>query len=207
MSIEGNRSKAGMFSPGEVLGATKMNNLAEIAGYGTTMHSAGAQTIQGPNGTVFMEGMTYNEQNNFDYPYKVSIGVNENGNYKVFVRAGTVNSFVSKALDGPMAGKYLDDLPAPYFDVPKAFTKKYVVLRVKKGASSKFFPTDNDVYLVDDLEALADSDDEGHLLLAGITQEFEGSKSKGIVINQYIYSSQALIRVKGSSVIWSWASR
>ena len=208
MAIEGDRYNGGFFSPGDNLAASQLSDLAGQAARSTQVYSNGSMIAQGTFGTINLSGNAVSQSTlSIDYPYKVRYEVKQDGNYKFFVRAGTVNSFVSKALSGPMAGKYLDDTPTPYFDVPKGFTKKYVVLRATKGESSKFFPTDNDVYIVDSMESLADNDNEGHLLLASVTQEFDKGVSKGIVINQYIYSSQALIRVKGSSVIWSWASR
>lgn len=72
MSVEGDRNKAGMFSEGEVLSATKLNIVGELAGYGKQFHSAGAQVVQGPFGTVTMDGMTFEPYT--DDQFKVSVG-------------------------------------------------------------------------------------------------------------------------------------
>jgi len=56
MSIEGNRSEGGMFSPGEILSASKLNDLAQHAGYGRQWHSSGNLVAQGPFGTVDLSG-------------------------------------------------------------------------------------------------------------------------------------------------------
>lgn len=56
MSIEGNRSFGGAFSPGEALTAVKMNELAAAAGYGKQWHSGGSQVAQGTFGTVDLSG-------------------------------------------------------------------------------------------------------------------------------------------------------
>lgn len=56
MSIQGDRNFGGMFSPGEILTASKMNELSAAAGYGKQWHSSGAQVVQGTFGTVDLSG-------------------------------------------------------------------------------------------------------------------------------------------------------
>jgi len=211
MSIEGNRSEGGMFSPGEILYASKLNDLAQLAGYGRQWHSTANLVAQGPFGTVDLSGAAdAGIGNNIDFPYKITVaaGVSE-GDFKVYVRAGTVNSVVSKAFNGPMAGKYLDEVPQPYLELNSGSGIKYVVLRCT-SSGGKFFPNTTDVYLVDSLEALIDSSTEGHLLIASISLGSSGGKRTISSINQYIYSSQGLVRVNpggAEGCVWSWTSR
>lgn len=211
MSIEGDRSKAGMFSEGEVLSASKLNDLGALAGYGTTIHSDGVSTIQGTNGTVFMDKVQVVQDQQYDYPFKVNVMPGTSaGQWKVFVRAGTVNNMITKVLEAPFAGKYLDSTPKPYMQMNSASgDTKYVILRCTKEESSQFFPKKTEVYLADSLEAMADSEGEGHLLLASLSLEKTGGTISNITsINQYIYSCQNLIRVKGGSqTVWNWSSR
>lgn len=211
MSIEGDRNKAGMFSEGEILSATKLNELGALAGYGTTIHSDGASTIQGTSGTVFMDKVQVVQDQQYDYPFKVTIMPGASaGQWKVYVRAGTVNNMITKVLDGPYAGKYLDSTPRPYLEMNSATgDTKYVILRCTKEESSLFFPKKNEVYLADSLEAMADSEGEGHLLLASLSLKKTGVTISNITaVNQYIYSCQNLIRVKGGSlIVWNWTSR
>ncbi len=212
MSIEGNRSEGGMFYPGEILYASKLNDLARHAGYGRQWHSTGNLVAQGPFGTVDLTGSRdAGIGNNIDYPFKVTIEPGTTaGSFNLYIRAGTVNSFIPKVFNGPMAGKYLDEVPRPYLELNSASgTVKYVVLRATVNAEKKFFPNTTDVYLVDDLESIYDTPEEGKIVIASISLNKEGGTIKSISsINQFIYASLALIRVKGGSIaVWNWTSR
>lgn len=211
--IEGNRSPAGFFTPGESLSAGKLNVVADMASRHHTTINVGIRTMQGPFGTVYDVPFEETFQT-YDYPFKVSVMSGDTaGSFKVFVRAGTVNSYIPKVLGGPDNGKYLDTEPAPYLEMTSASSdNKYVILRARVSESGgKFFPNDTDVYLVDSLESLADSNTDGHILIASIALKKESGQIVGVnKISQFIYSSQGLVRVApggGMNCLWSWTSR
>jgi hypothetical protein len=219
--IEGSRSDGGMFTPGEDLSARKLNHLADLASRHKTTTNLGLKTKQGPFGTVYDVDSEMPQDQTFDYPFKVTVSsyVEKSGSttttkFRVFIRAGTVNSFIPKILGGVNDGKYIDEWNSTtntfvFLPLDSAtYDKKYVIMRAKVNEQKKFFPNETQVYLVDNLEAITDTDEYGHLVIAGIVLIKESGKIKSIrAINQYIYSSQSLIRIKGGSAIWSWTSR
>lgn len=205
-SIEGNRSQGGLFSAGEVLSATKLNNLAELAGYGTTKHSTSTQTIQGPFGTVFMGSVAEGaEEINFDFPFKVTVSGSQSTGFEVFVRAGTVNNFIPK-----IDGKYLDATPKPSlkFTSVSSTNRKLVALKVTKDGA-KFFPNTVEVILRDDEESLTNTDTNGYITLASISF----SRNNGVLaisgVAQFIYASQVVARAKPGTdtAVWAFSSR
>ena len=204
MSIEGNRNQGPFFRAGEPLSATKLNQLGELAGFGTTKHNTGSQTIQGPYGTVFMDSMGYSD-NLYDYPFKITVGKNSSGTIDVYVRPGTVNNFCPK-----ISGKYLDENPRPKlsFSSVSASKKKLVCLKATKD-TVKFFPNTVEVVLLDDEEALVDSDNIGYLHIGTVTCSTTGGSLGIEAVYQFTYASQVLIRVKPgtATAIWSWSSR
>lgn len=215
MAIEGDRHGAGFFSPGNPLSASHLNDLSAFASRGGQTYSSGGVMAQGTFGTVDLSNgqQPMASQRSYDYPFKVNVTKDTApGSWKVYVRAGTVNSFIPKVLGGPDNGKYLDTEPAPYLPMSSSTTgNKYVVLRATVDENKKFFPDVTDVYLVDSLESLTDSDNDGKILIASIALKKESGQIVGITkINQFIYSSQGLVRVKpggGQACIWSWTSR
>ena len=211
MSIEGSRYTAGQFHEGELLSAEKLNQLGLAADRGRTYHSSGVSTIQGPFGTIFLDSEVATQQF-YDYPFKITVtGGASPGQFKVYVRAGTVNSFVATYKDSPSAGKYLDEVPNEGMLLSSASSSvKYIVLRASVDATKKFFPNKSEVYMTDDPESLVDSENYGHLLLGTLSLNKTGSTITGIAsVNQFIYTSLCLIRVKGgaSSTVWNWTSR
>jgi hypothetical protein len=203
--IEGNRSQGGLFSQGEALSAAKLNNLAQLAGYGTTKHSSGVQTVQGPFGTVFMDSTTNPDEANFDFPFKVTAGGSQSAGFEVFVRAGTVNNFVPK-----IDGKYLDATPRPSlkFTSVSGTNRKLVALKITKDGA-KFFPNTVEVILRDDEESLTNTDTNGYITIASISF----SRTNGVLsingIFQFIYASQVVARAKPgtATAVWAFSSR
>jgi hypothetical protein len=203
-SIEGDRSEGGMFSAGEPLSASKLNYLAQLAGYGTTKHSSSLKTVQGPFGTVYMDEMSEDGTILYDFPFKVTLGL-EGNEVRVYVRAGSVNNFMPK-----IDNKYLDFAPAPYltFSSVSSTNTKIVAIKVTKDGV-KFFPQTCEIVLKDDYESLAPSDNVGYLAIASISAEMVGGKVVLRGLNQLIYASQVLIRAKAGTetAIWSFSSR
>jgi len=203
-SIEGNRSQAGLFHQGEVLGASKLNYLAQLAGYGTTKHSSSVKTIQGPFGTVFMDAMTDENGVIYDFPFKVSLA-RFGDEIRVFVRAGTVNNFMPK-----IDNKYLDFTPAPYLSFTSVTSTKTKIVAIKVTKDGvKFFPQTCEIVLRDDYESLAPSDNVGYLAIASISAEMVEGKVALRGLNQLIYASQIVVRTKAGTetAIWSFSSR
>lgn len=205
MSIEGDRNFGGAFSPGEVLTAAKMNELAAAAGYGKQWHSSGSQVAQGTFGTVDLNGQTVTPSQGYDYPFKVTVG-NGNGNEKiVYVRPGTVNNFVPK-----ISGAYLDFYPPPSLTFSSVSTtkKKIVALKVTK-TSPAFFPASCEIVLRDDEESLVATDFDAYLQLASISCSTKDGKLQVTSISQFVYASQIVTRAKpGDAVaVWSFTSR
>lgn len=205
MSIEGNRSKAGVFFEGEVLSALKLNDLSAVAGYGTTIHSHGTPTIQGPHGTVFSDRNELDLTAIYDYPFKVYVIDGTGNEKKVYVRPGTANNHIPK-----IGSKYLDDVDPPNlsFSSISSSNKKMVVLKVKYSTAT-FFPAESEIILLDDDEALVDADNYGYLQLASIVckNETVGDETKLVVKNvyQYIYASQVVVRSKPGTGTASWS--
>lgn len=204
--IEGNRSPAGMFTPGEALSAAKLNKLAEMASQSRTTVNTGIKTTQGPFGTVYdTDGGQVIEQT-YDFPFKVSLGFEDNGaKVTVFVRPGTVNNRMPK-----IGSDYLDkDTPPKLEFTGFSFTnKKIVALKVTKDGV-KFFPQTVEVVLLDDEEALTDTDTQGYLQIATISGKNESGKPKVSGLFQLVYASQIVVRTKAgtTTAIWTWTSR
>jgi hypothetical protein len=202
--MEGNRSKAGMFHAGELLSATKLNALGELAGYGTTKHSSSTKAIQGLFGTVFMDSSIEENGIIYDYPFKVTLDNIDLGT-AVYVRPGSVNNFMPK-----ISGNYLDATPKPYVHFVN-FTSsktKIVALKVTKDGV-RFFPHTCEIVLLDNYDVLVDTDNYGYLALASITGENSANGPVITGVNQLVYASQVVIRAKPGSetAIWSFSSR
>jgi hypothetical protein len=204
MSIEGNRSGGGMFSPGEILSASKLNDLANHAGYGKQWHSSKSLVAQGSFGTVDLSSGEVISADIYDYPFKVSVG-SEGTNATVFIRPGSVNNFMPK-----IGSSYLDATPKPYLSFG-SFTStktKIVALKVTKDGV-RFFPHTCEVILLDSYEALVDADNYGYLALASITGENSPNGPVISSVNQFVYASQIVVRTKAGSetATWSFSSR
>jgi hypothetical protein len=205
MSIEGNRSEGGMFSPGEILSASKLNDLAQHAGYGRQWHSSSTLVAQGPFGTVDLSGAAnLVSAAIYDFPFKVSVAIIDM-NGAVFVRPGSANNFMPK-----ISGNYLDAIPAPYltFSNFTASKTKIVALKVTKDGV-KFFPNTSEIELLDNYGQLVNTDNIGYLALASITGENSAYGPIIKTVNQFIYASQIVVRTKAGSetAIWSFSSR
>lgn len=205
VSIEGNRSFGGMFSPGEMLSASKLNDLAAAAGYGKQWHSSGAQVVQGAFGTVDLTNTNQSSDQSYDYPFKVSVRKSQTSGYDVFVRPGTVNNFVPK-----IGAKRLDEDPTPSlnFTSVSSTKKKIVALKVTKDGA-KFFPNTVEVVLLDNEESLNPSDSDGYIQVASISCSTDGGTLSVTGLWQYIYASQVVTRAKpgAATAIWAFSSR
>jgi hypothetical protein len=199
-SIEGDRSQGGLFSAGEELSASKLNFVAQLAGYGTTKHSSSLKTVQGPFGTAYMDSMGEDNAIIYDFPFKVTLGL-EGNEVRVYVRAGSVNNFMPK-----IGSIYLDFTPAPYltFNSVTSTHTKIVAIKVTKDGV-KFFPQTCEIVLVDDYESLAPSDNVGYLAIASISAEMVEGKVVLRGLNQLIYASQIVVRVKPADTTAEWA--
>lgn len=205
MSLEGNRSPAGKFSPGEAMSASKLNKLGEVASFGRQLHSANSSMAQGPFGTVELGGGTApTAATVYDYPFKVSVTSGDGNEKIVRVRAGTVNNFVPK-----ISGKYLDADPEPTFKFSSVTNgKKIVALKVTKDGA-KFFPKTVEVILVDSESEIDNTDSVGYLQLASITCTNTAGVLSVTSVSQFIYASQVVARAKPGTetAIWAFSSR
>jgi hypothetical protein len=133
-----------------------------------------------------------------DYPFKVELKkVDEI--LKAFVRAGTVNNVVPK-----ISSKYLDDPTVDGVTVSTDDGIMDVLLKVTKGASPVFFPTESTIE-VSSRPIPVDTDTNAYLVLASIAFTESGSAT----ITQQIFSSQIVTRAKpgSSTAIWLFSSR
>jgi hypothetical protein len=205
MSIEGNRSEGGMFRPGEILYASKLNELAQHAGYGRQWHSSNTLVAQGPFGTVDLTGSPdAGMPVDYDYPFKVTLGIIDLGT-TVYVRPGSVNNFMPK-----ISGNYLDATPKPYLHFVN-FTSsktKIVALKVTKDGV-KFFPQTCEIVLLDNYGELVNTDNIGYLAIASITGDNSANGPIITGVYQLVYASQIVIRAKPGTetAIWSFSSR
>jgi hypothetical protein len=193
-----------MFTPGEVLSATKLNELANQAGYGKQWHSSKSLVAQGSFGTVNLAGDQVLTAEIYDFPFKVTVG-KEGNDVTVFVRPGSVNNFMPK-----IGSSYLDATPTPYlsFSTFTSTNTKIVVLKVTKDGV-RFFPNTCQIILLDDYESLVDTDNYGYLALATISGQNSPQGPIVTSVSQLIYASQIVIRAKPGSetAIWSFSSR
>lgn len=170
------------------------NKLRDGVGY--TIH-------QGPGG-FYLEVDAGADAGALDFPFKVRTKKGTSG-YDVYVRPGTVNNFVPK-----IGSTYLDAETPPKLNFTSVSSsgKKIVALKVTKD-SKIFFPGTSEIVLLDNEEALENSDTIGYLQLASITCSTTGGTLKVKTINQYAYASQVVFRTKlgSTSAYWSFSSR
>lgn len=153
----------------------------------------------GPEGVAFdiQQGGTAG----FLHPFKVKLkkvkGVD--GVINAYVRAGTVNNIVPK-----INSKYLDDPTVNPVSVSTEDGIQDVLLKVTKGSSPVFFPTEATIE-VSSRPIPANTDTNGYLVLASISFSASGKAT----VTQQIYSSQIVARAKpgGSTAIWLFSSR
>jgi hypothetical protein len=128
-----------------------------------------------------------------------------NGGIDVFVSPGTCNNFVPK-----ISSTYLDADPFPKLNFSSVTSsgKKIVALKVEKDGV-KFFPSTVTIELKDDEASLASSDSTAYLQIASITAASSGGSVSVKSINQFVYASQIVTRVKSgtSAAIWTFTSR
>lgn len=198
--IEGDRSFAGKFTPGQELEAWELNRMGEVASRGMTLNSSGADTIQGPFGTVFMERQQVLVGSVLDYPFKVSVGFNNDG-VELTVRPGTVNNRMPKTSD-----VYLDALVTPkiYISEPGIWD---ILIKATK-TSQTFFPDTVDVVALK-RDTWAESDSTGYLVIATLTLAGSAPALTVAAFGQTVFASQILVRTKSGSgpTFWNWTSR
>ena len=204
--IEGQNSPAGYFREGEALGAAKMNILADFASRSLTTGTNLFNMVQGVNGMVYLENQVLENPVNIDYPFKVICTTDGTGTIFVYVRPGTANNRMPK-----IDSKYLDDGDPPKltFTTFSMTKKKIVALKLTYSTPPTFFPMTSEIVLLDNEEALTDSDTNGFLQLASLTGEVVEGKAVLKSINQFIFASQVVVRAKPGSgtAVWSFLSR
>jgi hypothetical protein len=132
----------------------------------------------------------------FVYPFKVTY-FQDGEVHKVRVRAGTVNNLVPK-----ISSVSLDDETPPSLTISGNHTHR-IYLKASTVSSPVFFP---DTVVVDTATSdQADTNTNGYLLIATVVIANNILAS----VNQYVYASQVLVRVKPGSAtaIYSWSSR
>jgi hypothetical protein len=132
----------------------------------------------------------------FDHPFKVTV-FKDGGVNKFRVRAGTVNNIVPK-----IGTDFLDAIPAPAGTLDGDATHR-IYLEASSTSPPVFFP--NTVEAISSTADIADTDADGYLLLATV----DVTNGRIGPVNQYVYASQVLVRVKPGSAtaLWSWSSR
>lgn len=173
--------------------ARKYHKLLNGTGY--TMH-------QGPDG-FWLDIDHADAAAVLDFPFKVKTKKATSG-YDVYVRPGTVNNFVPK-----ISGTYLDADTPPSFNFTSVGSsgKKIVAIKVTKDGVA-FFPSTVEIVLVDSESDIASTNTIGYIQVASITCTTTGGlKVKSI--NQFVYASQIVTRVKpgSSSAVWTFTSR
>lgn len=198
--IEGDRSQAGKFTPGQDLTAWQLNRLGETASKGSTLSNTGASTIQGSFGTVFVERPAVSGSGQIDFPFR-AYPIFTNDGIEVYVRPGTANNRMPK-----ISGVYLDATVTPALQITSSGTWDIVLKATKTG--TKFFP---DTLAVEAKlrDTYPDTDNEGYLMLA--TLNVTGT-TPGLSItsfSQIVYASQVVVRTKAGSqtAVWTWSSR
>lgn len=138
------------------------------------------------------------------HPFRVYTKKASSG-FDVYVMPGTANNRMVK-----IESDYLDKTVAPKinFSTFSSTGKKIVALKVTYSTAT-FFPEASEIVLVDDEESLTDSNTIGYLQIASITGTSTGGKVKITAVNQFIFSSQVVVRAKPGSgtAVWSFVSR
>jgi hypothetical protein len=130
------------------------------------------------------------------HPFRVSV-FKDGSNHKARVRAGTVNNLVPK-----ISTTYLDAATPPELTLTGDGTHK-IYLKAAVGGTPVFFP--DTVTVISNTTTQTDDDDYGYLQIASVTV----SGGKVTSVNQYVYASQVLMRVKPgtATALWNWNSR
>lgn len=198
MSIEGDRYPSGMFTPGEALTASSMNDLAGQAARGQQFYSTGQLMTQGTFGTVDLSRQPVTSATNIDHPFKVYLSKDNDG-WMAYVRPGTVNGRIPK-----ISGKYMDDVKPNLLTLGDAETTYDIVVKATKGETIMFFP-DDIVVEAKKRGEYSDSDLNGYISVASVTL---GVDKKLESLNQFIFTSQVVSRIRaGTTTFWSWSSR
>lgn len=135
-------------------------------------------------------------QDEIVHPFKLT--VRKSGeNFKVFVRAGTVNNLVPK-----IGSTYLDAVEPPFLTISNTATHR-IYLKAMTGATPIFFPDTCEVVAFPNDQT--DTDEDGYLLIGNVVI----NEGRLVSVNQFVYASQVVVRAKPGSAtaLWSWSSR
>jgi len=131
------------------------------------------------------------------HPFKVTL-FSEDGVVKYRVWAGTVNNKVPT-----LNGTKLDATPVPSGTIGTGSLTMYIYIEAQTGSPPAFFP--NSVTITNYTEDKTDTDTVGYLKIAAVVLNAGSIQS----LFQFVYASQALIRVKpgNGTALWSFSSR
>ncbi|MFN7341343.1 MAG: hypothetical protein ACK5VI_09725 [Opitutia bacterium] len=132
----------------------------------------------------------------FLYPFKVTVK-KDGENFKVTVRAGTVNNLVPK-----IGSNFLDAETPPTLTLTGDDTHR-IYLKASSASPPVFFP---DTVVVESATTdQSDTNANGYLKIASVVV----SGGNVTAVNQFVYASQVLVRAKPgtANALWSWSSR
>jgi hypothetical protein len=134
-----------------------------------------------------------------NYPFKV-IHFKDGATHKVRVLPGTANNLVPK-----IGGNYLDATVPPTLTVSAG--KTHICLKVTYSTAT-FFPEAAEIVALTSEGDMAATNTNGFLQLASVDIATVNGSEK-VTVNQYIFSSQMVIRAKPGSgtAVWAFNSR
>lgn len=157
-----------------------------LNGTGYTMH-------QGPDG--FWLDIEQVEIPKITYPFKVTVSKGTSA-YEATVLPGTVNNLVPK-----ISSVYLDADTRPKLTLSSG--KNLICLKVTYSTAT-FFPDTSEVVVLTSDAAMAPSDTNAYLQLASVNVTGSGD-TLAATVNQYIFSSQVVVRAKPGTATANWA--
>lgn len=148
---------------------------------------------QGPDG--FYLDIDFPEAEPITHPFKVRVSKGTSG-YEAYILPGTVNNLVPK-----ISSTQLDADTAPKLTLSSG--KNLICLKVTYTTAT-FFPETCEVVALSSDAAMAPSNTYGYLQLASVNVTGSGD-TLAAVVNQYIFSSQVVVRAKPGSATANWA--
>jgi len=135
------------------------------------------------------------------YPFKVTTA-KVSGSLVAYVEPGTVNNFVPK-----IGSTYLDASTRPTLSINAA--NKYIIALKITYSTATFFPHACEVVALTDDSVMEPNDTYGYLQLASVNVVSDGGTLKVTAVNQFIFSSQIVVRAKGGTgtALWTFSSR
>ena len=130
------------------------------------------------------------------HPFKVTVR-KDGGNFKVKVRAGTVNNLVPT-----ISSTALDAATPPELTLTGDATHR-IYLKASSASPPVFFP--NTIVVESQTSDQTDGNTNGYLKIASVVV----SGGNVTAVNQFVYASQVLVRAKPGTdtALWSWSSR